>query len=361
MYESPHAKIALSLHNLGWYYGGIGDMTLAEQYTTQAIDMRTAVFGEIHPRVAASVSMLSQFYRQQDKWSEAEATARKSVRIASQIFDEGHPDFTFPLYELASVLHAKGKLLEARDLFAQIVAWERVSLGPDNHDLGMSIKAHANVLLDLAEYDEAESLLLESLSIFTALAPGSARSLQNTRTDLGGLYLANGRHPEAAQMLGADRDVVAENFDSPSAMRSRRIELADYYLTVDDLPNAERMLDEMITGTDPDHATLHSEDAELLALRGRVLLAGDQAGAAVEALQQTLGLLIPRWGEEHWQVDVARAQLGRAELDNGDLDAGLSTLAEAYSGLQSSLGQTHPQTLAVAATLRDISTANTTK
>jgi tetratricopeptide (TPR) repeat protein len=262
------------------------------------------------------------------------------------------------LYELASVLHAKGELAEARELFAQIVAWERISLGPNNHDLGMSIKSYADVLFDLAEYDDAESLLLESLSIFTALSPGSARSLQNTRTDLGRLYLASGRYADAARMLGADKDAFAEDFDSPAAMRSRRIELANYYLAVDDVPGAQRMLDEAMAATGDASQTAEVMTAEFLIARGRVRLAANQTGVAIDDLQQAQALLATRWGEEHWLVAVARADLARALLDNGELDAGLVTLAEAHGGLESSLGPGHPRTLAAAAALQATAAAN---
>jgi hypothetical protein len=194
--------------------------------------------------------------------------------------------------------------------------------------------------------------LLESLSIFTALAPGSARSLLNTRTDLGRLYLASGRYADAARMLGADKDAFAENFDSPAAMRSRRIELANYYLAVDDVPGAQRMLDEAMAATGDATPTAEGMTTEFLIARGRVRLAADQTGAAVLDLQQALALLATRWGEEHWQVAVARAELARALLDNGELNAGLDTLAEAHAGLESSLGPGHPRTLAAGAALQ---------
>jgi len=234
LYESPHEKIALSLHNLGWHYGRTPQLDLAIAYTQRAIAMRTELFGEIHPRVAASMSMLSRFYQHAGRWEEAEATARKSVAIAEQIFEDGHPDLTFPMYELAAVLNEKGKTGEARDILQQVVTWERVSLGPDNHDLGMSLKAYGETLLNLAEFDEAENILREAQDIFLRLQ-SSPRSLDATETLLGLVYLRSGRLHEAASILGSGDGTGPGDTDEGG--------MADRQRAIDELRRAEDRAD----------------------------------------------------------------------------------------------------------------------
>jgi serine/threonine-protein kinase len=181
------------------------------------------LFGEIHPRVAASLSMLSRFYRHANRWPEAEAAARQSVAIAGQIFDEGHPDLTFPMYELAAVLNKNGATAEARELLQQVVVWERTSLGPDNHDLGMSLKAYGETLLNLAEFGEAESILRESQDIFLRLH-SSPRALDAVETLLGLVYMRSGRLREAEDILGvADGTLPNDVEDAELAARERAI------------------------------------------------------------------------------------------------------------------------------------------
>src|SRR5690606_23435248 len=142
----------------------------------------TELFGEDHPRAAGTIELLSRIYRAQGKWSEAEAEARRAVAIAEKDFPTGHPDLTYPLYQLAKILHEKGQLRDARDRFAQIVAWEKVSLGTNSHDVGMSIRAYAGTLEDLGEYEQAEGQLRDALSIFLRLPDGSAHARYDSRT-----------------------------------------------------------------------------------------------------------------------------------------------------------------------------------
>ena len=220
LYDEPHAQIALSMHNLAWFHSR-GDLNLAERYAVEAIAMREAVYGPTHPRTASTVSLLSRIYLAQERWDDAEREARKGVDIAERIFDTGHPDLSFAMYELASVLRDKGELEEARELFATIVDWERVSLGEDSYDYGMSVKAYANVLADLGEFDLAEALLHQSLAIFEA-GPGSARRAWHTTfVAIADVLTRSGRLGEAAELLDSESQ-FDERFDTPYAIEIRQ-------------------------------------------------------------------------------------------------------------------------------------------
>ena len=358
LFDAPHAKIALSLHNLAWHYSRDADLEFAERYAVDAVAMRKAVFGEVHPRVASTVSLLSRIYRSRNKWDEAEREARISVAIAEQIFDTGHPDATFPMYELASVLHAKGELDEARELFSKIVAWERVSLGGESHDVGMSIKAYANVLKDLGEYVEAEALLRESLAIFEALPGGSRRGLHATQIGIADILRRTGRYDEAAEKLGVDRELGGASFDSPYAQRLRYIELTRLHLARGDVAEARRSLDKFYVLAETPGSGATSDSPELLALQAEIQLAEGHANLAIPLLERALGALVGRWGADHWQVGTIRAALGRALLDSGEHDAGLAELTAALDLLQRELGDDHPSTIEVTTILRATSRAD---
>ncbi len=341
LFEAPHEKIANSLNNLAWHYARGVDLAAAERYALEGVEMRIAVHGEVHPRVAAALMLLSRVYKQQGRWDDAERTARRSVAIARQIFDDGHPDLTFPLYELADVLHARGKLAEARDLFGQIVAWERVSLGPESHDFGMSLKAYSGVLFDLGRYGEAEPMLDEALRIFQALPGGSARGLQATETLLGRLYIATGRLDAAARMLGADRDGLAAG----AMLDSRRLALADWFLAMQRPEAAAGVLGQV------------ADSPEALFAKARALRARGEPEAAIPLLDQVLLELHDLWGTPHWQAARARAELGRAYLDTGAVDAGRDALEAARAALAEQLGTAHPEVARLDAELLDLGAA----
>lgn len=223
LFDEPHAEIALSLHNLAWYHSR-GDLAIAEQYAVETVAMREAVFGRVHPRVASSVSLLSRIYQSQDRWDDAEREAQKSVDIAEQIFDTGHPDLSFAMYELASVLRDKGSLADARELFATIVDWERVSLGEMSYDYGMSLKAYADVLVRLGDHMTAEPILRQSMTIFEAGPRSAKRAWHTAAVTLANVLTDTGRYDEAAELLGADAE-FDERYNTPYAEELRNAAL----------------------------------------------------------------------------------------------------------------------------------------
>ncbi|MDH4110244.1 MAG: serine/threonine-protein kinase [Gammaproteobacteria bacterium] len=357
LFDPPHEKIALSLHNLAWYYSRSTDLALAADYAERAIAMREAVFGGTHPRVAATVSLLSRIYQDLGRWNDAEREARRSLSIAQSIFDTGHPDVTFPMYELASVLKAKGNLSAANELFEEIVRWERVSLGEGSHDVGMSIKAWANTLSLLGRYAEAEPLLREALEIFEALPGGSRRGQQTAQLDLATLYIETGRLDEAASMLGADRELGDEHFDTDYAVTGRQIALARLELARNRPGRAQAALDGYfaLDGTPADAAL--SGRPDLMLLQARVLRVAGEPAAAIALLRSAQTQVLNRWGSDHWQAAVVGAELGRAALDAGDLAAATAAVEAALPVLRASFGADHPETVRAEAVLAEIERA----
>jgi eukaryotic-like serine/threonine-protein kinase len=356
LYAAPHAKIALSLHNLGWHYGRTGDMALAERYTRGAIQMRIELYGEIHPRVGVTLSMLARFYRQQNKWEEAETAARRSVRIAEQIFDGGHPDLTFPLYELAAVLNEEGKIGEARQLLEQIVAWERVSLGPGSHDFGMSLNAYGAVLVDLAEYEQAEVVLREAHGLFLRL-PASVRGLDSARTLLGRVLVRTDRPQEAAEILGVVDGMLPETGDDGSTL-TRHMEIVEMFLSQDQFLPAEALITDLRAGIDSTSSYQVYLLPRLLSLQGKVLLAIGHSGEAIELSEQAMEIHADRGQQNHWRVAVLRAQLGQAMMDDGRADAGLAQLEHAEPELIDLLGPEHPESRRATAALLQLRQTN---
>jgi len=354
LFDPPHEKIALSLHNLAWYYSRGVDLALAADFAERAVAMREAVFGEIHPRVAATASLLSRIYQDLGRWDDAEREARRSLSIAQAVFDTGHPDVTFPMYELASVLEAKGNLREANELFEQIVRWERVSLGEGSHDVGMSIKAWANTLSLLGRYDEAEPLLREALSIFEALPGGSRRGWHTAQLDLANLYIDTGRLDEAARMLGANRELGDERFDTDYAMEGRQLALARLALTQNLPARAQAALDGYFALEGTPAGAAVSGRPELMLLQARVFRAAGEPEAAVAMLRNARQLVTDSWGPDHWQAAELGAELGRAALDAGNAAMATAAVELALPVLRASLGADHPETVRAEAVLADI-------
>jgi eukaryotic-like serine/threonine-protein kinase len=342
LFQEPHPKIALSLHNLAWHHEKGGSLVDAERYAKLAIDMRVQVFGDTHPRVASTVSLLARIYRAEGRWEDAEAAARRAVAISEQIFDSGHPDLTFPLYQLAAVLHEKGELRDARDLFAKIVDWERISLGPDSHDLGMSLKAHAGTLLDLAEYELAEQRLREALAIFERLPAGSAYGREHAETQLGLLLARTGRTTESGRFLDLAGDVSPRELPGDEQPFNRRLAIAELALQRGDADLAIRIATALLAELDSKGGTAGVEHADARHLLGRALLAEGLASDAVDVLNRALQIYRQRWGVDHWLALQTQVTLARAQQQLGNFGAAADAVGAALPQLELVLGPEHP-------------------
>jgi tetratricopeptide (TPR) repeat protein len=214
------------------------------------------------------------------------------------------------------------------------------------------------VLKDLGEYAEAEALLRESLAIFEALPGGSRRGLHATQIGIANILRRTGRLDEAAAMLGADRELGGDGFDTPYAQRLLYLELTRLHLARGHVADARRSLEDFYTVVETTGSTVASDSPELLALQAELQLAEGHASLAIPLIERALAAQVERWGAEHWQVGVTRVTLGRALLDNGQHDAAVAELTAAQLLLQRVLGDDHPSSVEAAIMLAAAGHAN---
>ncbi len=108
-----------------------------------------------------------------------------------------HPDVVRSLNGLASVLSSKGDYDEAESLYREALTMRRNLLGPEHIDEGWSLYSLASVLSRKGDYDEAEPLFLEALALYREKVSEEPSIVQKIREGLADLYTAWGK-PEAA-------------------------------------------------------------------------------------------------------------------------------------------------------------------
>ena len=102
---------------------------------------------------------LSWHHRKWGRYRLAETFGRKSLKIAVDTFDPGHPAIARSQSNLAMVLRDLGELEEARDLLRQALSSDLNSFGPGHPSIARSQSNLAEVLKDLGELEKARDLL----------------------------------------------------------------------------------------------------------------------------------------------------------------------------------------------------------
>ena len=349
LYPAPHVKIALSLHNLAWHYNLVGNPDEAERYGQQALDMRIALFGEAHPRVASTMGEMADIYYDQGRWAASEAIALRALAIAEQIFEPGNRVIAYERNFVARARHAMGDLHSARQLYAQVVEEGRQTLGPDEPVVGTRLKAYARCLLDLGEYEEAETALGDAQAVFEKNADGPPTRLEETQTLLADTWFRSGRLEAASDLLGSG---------SEGDSQERRLLRARMALAGGDANRAEQLTDDLLREferTEGNHLPLLPE---ILQVNGQSQMTTGRSIAAIDTLGKALKIYEDSWDTDYWRADLVRVDLGMALANSGDVSGGLKLLAEAVASLERKFGIDHPDARHALSLLDQVRAAN---
>jgi tetratricopeptide (TPR) repeat protein len=320
---------------LAWHFNLIGKLDEAERYGLQALDMRIALFGEVHPRVVSTMGELGDIYFDQGKWAQAEATATRALAISEQVFEPGNRFIAYQRFFVARARHATGDLQGARELYAEVIEEGKRALGPDHPVVARRLKAYARCLLDLGVYQQAEAGLRDAIAILEQNADGPSSRLEEAETLLADTLLRSGRLSEAEQLLGPDPAVG----DS----EERQLLRARLALIQGDAVRAEKAtvaLLQKLASTQGPHLPLLPQ---VLHLNGQAQIATGRA-APEDSLLRAMAIYAGSWSENYWRRDLVRVDLGVALVNNGDLEGGRSHLVESVAGLERKLGLDHPET-----------------
>jgi len=302
LYTAPDARIGLSLHNLAYLHVGLDDLGAAEDYARQAVDMRRAALGDDHPRVSASMMLLASILRHAGKLEQAEVMAREAVAIAQRIHKAGHPDITYAMYQMSRVLMERGRFDEAEQIMTRVLEWERASLDPLHPDVGMDTSTLASIAFFKGDYERASQLYRQAIDIFVTgqSRPGTA---EGARLDSGLVLIRLQRIDEAAALMEPAYEALQVLPNRKGPPRSQdRLHLAQLRLAQGRLPEAEQLVSAATADLRRDSSSQWRDLADALHLSGRIAAARQDWSSAAAAFLEEVSLREPVLGREHWRT-----------------------------------------------------------
>ncbi len=105
-------------------------------------------------------------YQNRGSYRQGEKYRRKSLALAEDSFEPGHPDIATSQSNLAVVLQGLGELEEARELLRKALAADENSFEPGHPTIAIRQSNLALVLQDLGELEEARDLLRRAYNTF---------------------------------------------------------------------------------------------------------------------------------------------------------------------------------------------------
>ena len=203
-----HPNTGASLHDLALVAGTRGDSSTAESLFRQALNTERKMLGDRHPSVAASLNGLSRVLVAQHRYGEAALALQEAVQIARDSLGGDHQSVALYSSNLAAV-HLAGKhalaaepllreALRIRVLSPGLVPLRRRTFVEDDWSVGGIKSLLGAVLITMARYGEAETILLEARRDLDGLPRPPHRDVEANVTRLVQLYEAWGKRDKAA-------------------------------------------------------------------------------------------------------------------------------------------------------------------
>jgi tetratricopeptide (TPR) repeat protein len=157
-----HPWVAHALNNMANLLHDMGRFETALEYHQQALAIREKALGEDHPEVANSLNNMGNTLRALGRLDEARTTLERALAIREKALGEDHFLVQVSELNLAKVLLAEGRPGEARPLLEEVAEAWRAS---DHPGLAHPLYSLAEVARAQGRLDDAVALLEEALAI----------------------------------------------------------------------------------------------------------------------------------------------------------------------------------------------------
>lgn len=167
--DAEHAAQARMLETLGRVYASRGDLELGANLLQRAIVIRRQE-GADDPRVATTAAALSDVMRGQGKYGAADTLAREALRVRRAAFGAVHPDVAASLQQVSGIAVYLGDFAGAESYQRQAVDVARQVSGGDSATVG-ALERLSAILWRRGDNAGAERALREALAVATRALP----------------------------------------------------------------------------------------------------------------------------------------------------------------------------------------------
>lgn len=272
--EQPEVRADL-LHTTGSIFSVLGVFDRAVEQLTEALEIRSTLYGDRHPTVAETMSALAGARMELDEdLGEAEALARRAVEVLREQLGPENPELTEPLVSLIAVLC----LQEAHEAAEPLV----------NEALGLARQ--------LPRADDRKITVLEYLA-----------HIHSTRGDYREAVALN------REALALSREIHGESFPGQIATLSN---LGFQLRRLGDFPAAQVAYEDALEL----HRSTFGEDYADLILLGNfagLQFAMGRFSEAESSYREALRVVHDRYGERHWRVLSLGLRLARTRTHQG--------------------------------------------
>lgn len=281
--DRSHPALAITLCDLGTIYLAEREYGKAESLLQRALSIRESSLGYDHIDVANTLCQLGDVALHDNKLTEAEKCFQRAVRIYEQMYG-AYSEHVGPILDkIATGYMSQCKYHKAEAILMRSLELKRMGLPEDHLDTGRVMQQLARVFTFWGKPIDAEGYYKRAIAIFERPGdPHLTSQLACLNRELATVYRDQCRYIEAERIL---KRTIETCEDTPGAapedLPPLRNTLAELYLQIRKVRDAERLCAQVVEGCQGKHSALfRNELARSLVNQATAqLLKGDSVAA----------------------------------------------------------------------------------
>lgn len=175
VYGKDHPDVGTLAFNLGYLSQDAGDLDRAEVFLGEALDVSRRALGADHPTVGIILLQLGRLSFEQERWLEAEQSARLALEILADRLPYEHNRRRQAEGLLARSLSAQGRPEAAQDAIRDRYLWALREFGPDDKKTQNLRQILSEVIESSGQDPEQGLFALDSMEESPNIEPGGSR------------------------------------------------------------------------------------------------------------------------------------------------------------------------------------------
>lgn len=330
---------------LGMAYEGLGDLTPAIAHTERALELIEMAYGRDHEDTLVMVSRLAEFYRQAERYSDADELFERLVEHPDVLFESNAPHALATLRRFAMLRFGQGQHEVALELIEGVLAKAEGNFGKESNEY-LTAATSAAIVRDRIGNSAGAGALFEEIYELRAKIEGrESPAVMIDGVNLAGFLVTRKRYLEASELL---EDLMVEVREVYGVHETTVAALSNLGIALSELDRHEEAEVALIEAIEMNAELLGPDHAETLRCETRyadLLVAMGETADAVEWLTSILDRAGERFGPDAPQTLHFRAKWLEARLVAGassELSGELQALAQAQAQV---LGVDDPATL----------------
>ena len=341
-----HQDTLVSISNLAYSYGKIGDFTTEAELYEQVYAIRCKLMGEAHPDTLLTLNNLSVAYSELGDYKKSLALDEEIYRVRCQTLGEEHPDTLLSLSNLSVTYGELGDNAKSQELKEKVYNLRCRILGEEHPDTLLALN-------NLAVAYDVTGNLRKALELKEKVYQLRCRILgeehPNTLLSLSNLSVTHSKLGHAQTSLELDERVYSlrckilgeEHPDTLLSLNNLAVAYDDLGKYQESLPLKEKVYSLRCKILGEDHP-------RTLVSLGNLAVTYSKLGEhqkALEAKKTVYDIRCRTMGEEHPETLIALSNLSVTYSLLGDHETALAQKEKVYQLRCKILGQTHPSTL----------------